>query len=83
MTTDFDRWAAELAQDTEVAAVNCVCGHPEQQHAHYRNGNDCVVCGCMFYRAPVDRAALAVWAAILTITILWVAALVWMLGVIL
>ena len=52
MNADFTRWAQELAENTEVVTVNCVCGHPETQHQHYRKGNDCVVCGCMNYRAP-------------------------------
>jgi hypothetical protein len=63
MNADFTRWADELAHDTEVVTVNCVCGHPLEQHEHYRAGNDCVVCGCMTYRAPQTIS--------LTVTVGW------------
>ena len=76
MTTDFDLWAAEIAEGEEVVTVNCVCGHPESQHAHFRQGNDCVVCGCMNYRAPVDVAALAVWVGMSLIGVALLIALI-------
>jgi hypothetical protein len=63
MNADFTRWAAELAQDYEEEPMDCVCGHPESQHAHYRAGEDCVVCGCMTYNPPQRISA--------TITIGW------------
>lgn len=37
----------------------CVCGHPEDAHAHWRPGSDCGICGvadCARYR-PVDLHA--------------------------
>jgi hypothetical protein len=70
MSTDFDRWAVELAQDTEPVTVNCVCRHPKAQHEHHRAGNDCVVCGCMTYRAPtnINLTVTIGWLIILALT---------------
>ena len=72
MNADFTRWAAELAQDSGVAAVNCVCGHPREQHEHYRAGTDCVVCGCMSFRAPqsIGVTVAVGWLIILALTAL-------------
>ena len=74
MNADFTRWADELAHDTEVVTVNCVCGHPLEQHEHYRAGNDCVVCGCMtFHQPPASSISLSVtigWLIILALTVL-------------
>jgi hypothetical protein len=63
-SADFQLWARELAQDYKEVTMNCACGHPESSHSHYRPGNDCVVCGCMSYRAPQSVS--------LSITIGWV-----------
>lgn len=81
MSHEFNTWALELAQDTETAI--CQCGHPESQHSHLRQGNDCVVCGCMYYRAPVDHLARAASAVMILLGALWIAALIWAIGVIL
>lgn len=80
MSTDFDQWAAEMEEDAEVSTVLCRCGHPEFQHSHYRQGNDCVVCGCMNYQAPIDLLAVAMWLTLLIACIGGLLGLLYMAG---
>jgi hypothetical protein len=71
-SADFQLWQRELAQDVDGTDMNCVCGHGRESHEQYRPGNDCVVCGCMTYRAPQ--------AVSLTITIGWALILAGIIG---